>query len=580
MKQFFQLILFAVLLQSCARVGSPIGGGRDTISPNVIGFSIDTSRVNIPVQTQQLRIDFDEYVVLKDINKNLTVSPPIENITRILPSNIANKYIVIEWEDTLQANTTYNFNFGNAIQDNNENNPLRYFNFAFSTGPKLDDLYISGIVSDGLLSKKETSAEGNNRVVGLYPVKDTMDFRKKPYYITKVDDDGYYELNYLSPGTYRIIAFADENGNSIFDAGKEQVAFQRDAVVVNQSVSGKNLTLFPSRKNYKKPELKEVPGGILMTFEGNPQKVEVFSLHEKLKDFRVTHTPKSDSVRIWFDAVKNNLGQGATENVKLAYQSDGKRDSTSLFYRHNTRNKMTLENAGNNIIPPKQDFILTSNYFIDKINPQEWTLRSDSTVQQTFTASVSETNPYQVRISSDFIPGKKYQLTVPKTTVSSFYERNADSKRFDFEIDKIENYGSLTLNLTNVPESSFWVQLIDNSDKIVYQKYTSGKTVKFELLKPEGYIVRILADSNGNRYWDEADFATNTYAEPAYTFYKIAVIRPLWESNEDWDLNDTRVLDLSKMAAPKVAPAKNTESGNIRDVQLEQLNNNTGNFPR
>ncbi len=42
--------------------------------------------------------------------------------------------------DMLQANTTYNFNFGNAIVDNNESNPLPHFNFAFSTGDKIDDL--------------------------------------------------------------------------------------------------------------------------------------------------------------------------------------------------------------------------------------------------------------------------------------------------------------------------------------------------------------------------------------------------------------------------------------------------------
>ena len=177
MKRLLLLFVIGFLLQSCARVGSPVGGPKDSLAPKFLGSNIDTTRINVPRDIKELRIDFDEYVTLKDINKNLSISPPIKNITRIIPSNIANKFVLIQWKDTLQANTTYNFNFGNAIADNNENNILRYFNFAFSTGNKLDDLYISGDVRDALSIKKS----GENKfVVGLYPVKDTIDYKKKP----------------------------------------------------------------------------------------------------------------------------------------------------------------------------------------------------------------------------------------------------------------------------------------------------------------------------------------------------------------------------------------------------------------
>jgi hypothetical protein len=94
----------------------------------------------------------------------------------------------------------------------------------FSTGDKLDDLYVSGDVRDALSIKK---ASENKFVVGLYQVKDTINYRQKPYYITKVDDDGYFELNYLAAGKYKIIAFEDENGNSIYDPGKEKVGFRK-----------------------------------------------------------------------------------------------------------------------------------------------------------------------------------------------------------------------------------------------------------------------------------------------------------------------------------------------------------------
>lgn len=573
MKRLLLLFVIGFLLQSCARVGSPVGGPKDSLAPKFLGSNIDTTRINVPRDIKELRLDFDEYVTLKDINKNLNISPPIKNITRIIPSSIANKFVLIQWKDTLQANTTYNFNFGNAISDNNENNVLRYFNFAFSTGNKLDDLYISGEVKDAFSLKK---AAENKFVVGLYQVKDTIDYKQKPYYITKVDDDGYYELNYLAPGKYRIIAFEDENGNSMYDQGKEKVGFQKESVVVEKSISGLNVKLYPSKKPVKYIETKEVPGGVLMTFEGRPDSVRVQSQSEKLTDYKVTHTSKSDSVRIWFDAVKSNLGQTTVENLKLGYNAGTKKDTlypASLFYRYNTKNAMDVNSDnGGGMLPPNENFKISSNYYITNLNTDKWVFRTagDSLNTIPFTARISDTNSYQVIVNADFVSGKKYQLTVPKETVSSFYAKNYQSKRFDFEVDKIENYGSLTFKLENAPSSSYWIQLVDSSEKILYQKYTRGSDVKFDILKPAEYIVRILVDNNENKYWDEADFQNGIFAEDSYIYYKTVIVRPLWDSNEKWDLKDTQVLDTSKIGTQKTNdntssnPSNSTAPTNVR----------------
>ena len=549
MKRLLFLFVICILAFSCARVGSPVGGPKDTLAPKFLSSNIDTTRVNVKRDIRELRLDFDEYISLKDINKNLIISPPIKNIKRILPSNIANKFILIQWEDTLQANTTYNFNFGNSIADNNEANILRYFNFAFSTGEKLDDLYVSGEISDATAIKKKTETNENKLVVGLYQVKDTINYRQKPYYITKVDDDGYYELNYLSPGKYKIIAFDDENGNSVYDPGKEKIGFQKEPIDVEKSISGLNMKIYPSKKPLKYQEMKEIPGGILMTFTGNPDEVKVLSVNEKLQDIKVTHRPKSDSVRIWFDAEKNGLGQTATDNLKFSYDIGVKQDTVSMFYKYNKKNAMDLDNGGASLAP-NADFIVRSAYIIDKISPEKWSLKKDSLTTQEFTAKISETNPYEIQIHSDFVSGKKYQLIIPKETVSSFYAKNTQSKGFDFEVGKVEDFGSLEFTLVNAPTANYWIQLLDSSEKVIYSKYTTGNKIKFDILKPEEYIVRILVDNNGNKYWDEADFTTETFAEDSYIFYKKAVVRALWETREDWDLKDTRTLDNPKGNTP------------------------------
>lgn len=554
MKRFLIVIFSALLLASCARVGSPVGGAKDSIPPVVIGSNIDSPRVNIPRDIRELRIDFDEYITLKDINKNLIISPPLKRITKMLPSGLANKYLLIKWEDTLEANTTYNFNFGNAIVDNNEGNALSYYNFAFSTGTKIDSLFISGELKSPFVSKDYKPDETNkNWVVGLYQEKDSMDYRQKPYYITKADDDGYFELNYLAPGNYRILAFEDTNSNSVYDVGKENVGFIKEKVTLDQNISGLNINLYPSKKILKYGEMKEIPGGILMTFEGNPASVKVLSLNEKLKDYKVTQQPRSDSVYVWFDAIKQNVGIENNENLKFSYDNGVKQDTISLFYRHNAKNEMTLSNDGGNLLAPKKDLVLRSNYFVDKIQPEKWTLTSDS-IKQDFTASISDNNPFELLIKADFKQGKKYSLTIPKKTVLSYYESNKDSKRFDFEADKIENYGELLITLENPPLKKFWVQLFSNRGEVFYSIYGTNPEVRFESVKPSKYSIRILVDENENGIWDSSDFANGIFAEPVYLYEKEIEVRPLWEIREKWNVIPTETKLETKPDVKEKAP--------------------------
>ena len=542
MKQFLLCLFTLLLLASCARVGSPVGGSKDSIPPKMIGSNIDTTRVGVPRDIKKLRIDFDEYIQLKDVSRNLIISPPI-NYTKIIPSSTGNRYLEIQWKDTLQANTTYNFNFGNSVVDLNESNALPYFNFAFSTGEKLDDLYISGSIIDALGTEKNPEGKDKNLVVGLYQVKDTMNYRQKPYYISKADPDGYFELNYLTPGKYKIVGFDDENSNSIYDIGKENVAFQKEEIDLSTSISGLKLKSFPSKKAVRYKELTVSTGGVTMLFEGNPEKVVVKAVGDKPSDYKVTHKSKSDSVKIWFDAAKENIGATVSENIRFSYDTGAKQDTMSVFYKKPAKDEMTISNPFTNKLAPETDFRFSSNYIINKIQPENWKLAADS-IAQSFTASISELDSTQVIVKSNFITGKKYQLTVPKNTLSSFYNRSSESVRFDFEVAKPEDFGSFAAHIINPPTQKFWIQLLNEKNETAYQQYTNSADVKFVNLKPGAYRLRILVDNNENGVWDSSDFENEVLGEEAYLFRKSGDkeimskinIRPMWEINENWDL--------------------------------------------
>lgn len=536
MKKVFFLFIINVLLFSCARVGSPNGGKKDSLAPKFLSSNIDTTRINVSTKLKELRLDFDEYVMLKDVNKNLVVSPELKKIKKIIPSNLANKYILIQWEDSLKANTTYNFNFGNAIADNNEGNILPYFNFAFSTGSKLDQLFVSGTVTDGMLyqKKSETSRE-NKMVVGLYDAVENTDFKKKPNYITKVDEENYFEINYLKKGEYYILAFEDENQNSVYDPGKEKVGFLKDKITLDStSIRGLKLKIYPSKKTVKYIDYKVMNGGLLLNFEGHPENVEVKSITDALTEYKVTHQKRSDSVNVWFTPEKNKMEKNLLTQLKLSYLADQKTDTISVSYKA-AKQEFTISNNAGELLAPEHAFKITSSLPLESLQSEKWKLESDS-VAQDFSAKILEKNPFEILVTSSFKPGKKYTLNVPKESVISYYTQNEKSYLFQFEADKPENYGAFKIKLQNKPKDKFWIALLDDKGDVKYEKFTGDQEITFANLKPGDYSVRIKVDNNGNGYWDEADFGQKILAEEVYIFGKEVEIRPLWTIEENWEL--------------------------------------------
>ena len=77
---------------------------------------------------------FDEFVQLKDQQKEFFTSPQMKKKPQL---SIRGRGILIQIKDTLKENTTYALNFGSAVRDNNEGNPLYSMRYVFSTGPEI-----------------------------------------------------------------------------------------------------------------------------------------------------------------------------------------------------------------------------------------------------------------------------------------------------------------------------------------------------------------------------------------------------------------------------------------------------------
>ena len=148
------IVFIALIIVSCANRGSPSGGEKDTEPPVITSESPKNFSTNF--KGDEIIITFNEYVKIKDLRKQLIISPPMDTDPIVYPMGGASKYISIKIKDTLQPNTTYAFNFGESIVDNNEENPYPYYRYVFSTGDTIDSLSVKGYVEDALLKKPET----------------------------------------------------------------------------------------------------------------------------------------------------------------------------------------------------------------------------------------------------------------------------------------------------------------------------------------------------------------------------------------------------------------------------------------
>src|SRR5690554_4410425 len=177
-------LLLLLSFVDCAKKGTPSGGPRDTIPPIIVQSNPENFTTNFT--GNEIEIRFDEYIKLKDISKELIIFPPMKYTPIITPISTS-KTLKIKLIDTLRPNTTYSFNFGKSIVDNNEGNQFEYFKYIFSTGNYIDSLKLSGVVRDAELISPEIPA-----TVMLYKAHenftDSLVYSEKPTYITVTTD--------------------------------------------------------------------------------------------------------------------------------------------------------------------------------------------------------------------------------------------------------------------------------------------------------------------------------------------------------------------------------------------------------
>ncbi len=216
------LALLTAALYSCASIGHLEGGPYDEEPPRFVSSNPLPGSLN--TKQKRISITFDEYIVLDKPGEKIVISPPQVQQPEIKASS---KRVIVTLKDTLKSNTTYTIDFADAVQDNNEGNPLPGFTFTFSTGEQLDTMAVGGTV---LNAADLEPVKGI--LVGLHANLEDSAFNKLPFdRVGRTDSRGRFSIRGVAPGKYRIYALQDADQNFAFTQPMEVIAFQDSLII-------------------------------------------------------------------------------------------------------------------------------------------------------------------------------------------------------------------------------------------------------------------------------------------------------------------------------------------------------------
>lgn len=518
---------------SCAKRGSITGGAKDTIAPT-LKYSLPEN-YSIKFQGNKIKLVFDENIKLKDINKQLIISPPMKNEPLIIPTT-ATKNLTITLKDTLLPNTTYSLNFGQSIADNNEGNPYNQFKYVFSTGDYIDSLALGGRIKDAY-DKEVASFVSIMLYEANEKFNDSTIYKENPRYITNtLDSLKTFRLENLKAGKYFLIALKDNNKNNKYNAKSDRIGFNKQIVTVpNDTVF--ELELFKEELPFKAFKPSQVSGNrLVLGFEGKENsKGEKPKITLKNKDQIIptimTKLTKKDSLQVWYTPLK-------VDSLSLNFEKGNYKKDFSFKIKKQKNDTVNLKAVQSGVLNFRDRFTLESNTPLVKFDKSKMKLIDKDSTAVDFTTAYDE---YTQELFIDFKieEAQKYNLKMMPGAVTDFFEKTNDTLSFRTNTKNRADYGNLIVSLKNVNRFPVIIELTDEKGTVVKAtEYTESKTeIEFNLLEPFLYTLRAIYDDNKNKEWDTGSYLEKRQAEEVIYFSKEVDVRTNWDVTQPFDLS-------------------------------------------
>ena len=530
---YFFLIAVVFAVVQCARRGSPSGGPKDTTPPVLL--KTEPENLTTEFKAKKIRLYFDEYIKLEDVQNQLIVSPPLKYNPEISPQGGASKYVEIILKDTLLENTTYTLNFGQSIVDNNEGNPNSFLTYVFSTGTYIDSLTVSGVVKDAFNRKADEFIS-----VMLYEIDtaytDSTIYKKPPNYITNtLDSATIFQLKYLKAGKYALFAVKDESKNNVFDQNTDKIGFIKDTVSLPTDTVFL-LNLFKEIPNYTiKTPTYAAANKIIFGYTGSDQKLNIESLTELPDSIQtlIYKDPEKDTLNFWFTPFEID-----SIIFKVTNETLEKIDTFTVKSRKLAADSLLLSPSHRNAINFEDEFYINSTIPVASIDTAMMTLYNKDTLAVSFSAQL---DTVKNRISLDFEkqPDDTYFISLYPNSITDFFGDTNDTINYRLSTGNYADFGNLQLNLEGAVAYPIIVQLTDDKGKMYREIYVpEAQVLQFNYLEPSNYLIRIIFDENKNGKWDTGTYLKNIQPERV-TYYPTAIeMRANWEKIETFTVLD------------------------------------------
>ena len=549
---------------SCANRGvGPQGGPKDSIPPMPVRSIPVNGTVNF--DGKKLDILFNEYIQLNNIGSNLMMSPPQQTPPDV---KARGKRVLVQFKDSLRDSTTYTLDFGDAICDYTEKNPLHGYSFAFSTGDIIDTLELRGQVFDG---------ENNNPLVDIYvgihsDLSDTA-FVSMPFSrIAKTDTAGCFRIGNIRAGTYRLYAVDDVSRDYRLTMG-EALAFADNTITLPGDSTFPIMFLFREKQQrlYLQRTLRESQHLIRFLFSSSPDSVPRFrvlrpsEMDSTASDsawidpspyIHAHYSPKRDTVSLWLtdsiaisqDTLTFEARYRRTDSLfRLEWYTDTLRavwraprltaKAREAQERQNRNRRLELKTNAQKKFEIYDTLWLSSSTPLASIKRDSIHLveRIDTLLKPVaFTIEPYDTLPMKLRFVASLAPDKKYELRLDSAALHDVYGVSHVAASYGFQLKTVEDYSTLRVKISPF-DSKARIQVLSPKDKVIRELPADREGTLFEYLHPDTYYLRMYIDENGDGQWTTGSWTEKRQPEKIYYYSEKITTKSNWDFEEEWE---------------------------------------------
>ena len=612
------ILLLVIVTYSCASIGNPDGGPYDEDPPKFVGSTPSLRAVNY--KKQKIELEFDEFIKLEKASEKVIFSPPQmeQPELKVVGKKVAVEYLdtlkdsmtyTIDFSDAIvdnnEGNPMGNFSFSFSTGANIDSMEVA------GTVLQAEDLEpIKGIqvglhrdLSDTAFSTKpfdrvsRTDSRGRFSIRGVAPGKYRIyalkDGNQNYLYDSKTEQVAFYDsiiIPDMMPATRQDTVWKDTlTIDTIMTVGYTR--FLPDSLIL-RAFKAENTRQYLTRSQ------RDQENHFILTFSAKADTLPTIKgLNFDEKDmFVIETTPRNDSICYWIKDslvylmdtlaiqldylytdtldqlvpttdtlyLANKLTRAQKEKLKKEEEEKKEKERKKREKKGLEPEKepmkfldMKIDAAGsfdiyNNIVLSFQEPLASIDTSAIKMEVKVDTLWEPTP----FLFVADSVMPRTYEILAQWEPEKEYQLTIDSAAIVGLYGLHTNKVQQTVKAKKLDEYGTLLLNIVGAPEGSL-VELLDNGGKVLRQQPVSAEnTADFYFLNPNTkYYIRLLVDRNGNGKWDTGNYEQGIQPEEVYYFPKVWEMKANFEFEETWNIHevplDRQKLDEIKKQKPE-----------------------------